>query len=288
MPFAHLVSDEAELIEHLREPRGSAGECLAEALEHLCHEVSCRLQRCERHREGVDVILRGLYAGDNLLQDGDKRSEDSYDGRSGHSLQPCRQSFHRTDGTARSLAGTAEETRYACNLPRVVSDVSLVEADGVVHILDLLVQRLNPPEKTILPELRVCVPLLLAQGLPLPACGGELSAEVVIASCHGIRLLLRDAHHVVEGLLVALQLFDLRLIFVGLLCRIAHRLVHSDEAVPTLRYCFLQLLHAGDTLLGIHAESFYDFLCHSVLLLRLAVCVGGLVLNLHELAFRSP
>ena len=239
LPFAHLIGDETELVEHLREPRGGAGERLAEALEHLRHEVACRLQRCERHREGVDVVLRGLYAGDNLLQDGDERSEDSYDRRSGHSLQSCRQSFHRTDGTARSLAGTAEKSRYACNLPSVVSDVSLVEADGVVHILDLLVQRLNPPEKTILPELGVCVPLFLAEGLPLPTCGGELSAEVVIATCHGVRLLLRDAHHVVEGLLVALQLFDLRFILICLLRRVAHRLVHSDEAVPTFRYCFL-------------------------------------------------
>ena len=239
LPFSHLVSDEPKLVEYLCEPRGSAGERLAEALEHLRHEVACRLQRCERHREGVDVVLRGLYAGDNLLQDGDKRSEDSYDRRSGHSLQSCRQSFHRTDGTARSLAGTAEETCYACNLPSVVSDVSLVEADGVVHILDLLIQRLNPTEEAILSELRVCVPLFLAEGLPLPTSGGELSAEVVIAACHGISLLLRDAHYVIKGLLVALQLIALRLVFVSLLCRIAHRLVHSDEAVPTLRYCFL-------------------------------------------------
>ena len=130
--------------------------------------------------------------------------------------------MNRTDGTARGLAGTAEETCYACNLPRVVSDVPLVQADGVVHILDLLVQRLNPPEKSILPELCVCVPLFLAEGLPLPTSRGELSAKVVIAACHGIRLLLRDAHHVIKGLLVALQLLDLRLILVGLLCRVAH------------------------------------------------------------------
>ena len=116
--------------------------------------------------------------------------------------------------------------------------MSLVEADGVVHILQLLVQRLNPSEKSILPELGICVPLFLTQGLPLPASGGELRVEVVIAACHGIRLLLCDAHHVVEGLLVALQLLDLRLVLVGLLCCVAHRLVHSDEAVPTLRYCF--------------------------------------------------
>ena len=133
-----------------------------------------------------------------------------------------------------------------------ISDVSLVEADGVVHILDLLVQRLNPPEQAILSELRVCVPLLFAEGLPLPTSRGELRIEVVIAACHGVRLLLRDAHHVIECLLVALQLFDLRFIFVGLLRRVTHRLVHSDEAVPTLRYCFFQLLHAGNALLGIH------------------------------------
>ena len=239
LPFAHLVSDEPKLVEHLCEPRGRAGECLAEALEHLRHEVACRLQRSERHRESIDVVLRGLYAGDNLLQNGDERSEDSYDRRSGHSLQTCSQSFHRTDSTARSLAGTAEESRYACNLPSVVSDVSLVEADGVVHILELLVQRLNPPEEAILSELRVCVPLFLAEGLPLPASGGELRIEVVIAASHGVRLLLRDAHHVIKGFLVALQLLDLRLILIGLLCRVAHRLVHSDEAVPTFRYCFL-------------------------------------------------